>query len=366
MIQGIVWAEIHRLINYIVVASIVFYYIYSLLKTGGLRRGLKRVPSIDRFASCKSPCHYCRQSAAATVDVNMTSFRGYGRTGNYIRSLKLAIDLAVSCKKSVQMPKTDDMANAFIINSSCHVLDFSQRSGSENIFCQNISFPISGDAKYFWYLKNFVPDLTKDTREEYMVAKSNVLLKPCLQRYLGLCNRVYCQFEPKSPLYVSSKNVLVAHLREGDIFKSNFNSDVHGGYGQPPLSYYLQAIHYKHWRSIIVVTQPGNVGPIRSGLIMLNKTLQAPIHLQMSSWYDDLRTLLCAGSLITSKSTLEEIFKLGFASEIFSYRCLGTSQVGRDYFRIPIGAYSPFSNHTNSPTEWLEMLLHSSPAPDKC
>lgn len=296
----------------------------------------------------------------------MTSFRGYGRTGNYIASLKKAIDLAVSCKKTIAMPRIDDYSKAFIINRSCHVLDFSSRYGPENIFCKNISFPVLGDAKYFWFLNAVVPKLIEDRREEYTLAKSHVDVQTCLRQYLGLCHNAYCQFHSENPLNTPSNRVLVAHLREGDIFKSNFSSAVHGGYGQPPLSYYLQAMHFRLWDSIILVTQPGNVGPIRSGLMMLNHTMQVPIHLQMSSWYDDLRTLLCAPALVTSKSSLEQLFNLGFASQIFGYRCLGTSRFGKDYFRIQVDSYSPFSKHTNSPTEWVQTLLHSSPSPKKC
>lgn len=296
----------------------------------------------------------------------MTSFGGYGRTGHYIISLKKAIDLAVSCKKTIAMPGTDDRSKAFNINRSCHVFDFSGRHGPENMLCKNISFPVSGDAKYFWFLEKVIPKLTEDRREEYTLAKSHIDVQTCLRQYLGLCNNSYCEFEPGNPLNISSNRVLVAHLREGDIFKSNFSSAVHGGYGQPPLSYYLQAIYYRRWHSIMVVTQPGDVGPIRSGLLMLNQTMQTPIHLQMSSWYNDLRTLLCAPALVTSKSSLEGLFNLGFALQIFGYRCLGTSQVGKDYFRIPVNSYSPFSKHTNSPTEWLQTLLHSSASPDKC
>lgn len=356
---------------------------------GGKR---SHAPFFDRFASCKSPCHYCSNrftcielncnaSVKTGIDINMTSFRGAGRTGNYFISLINAIDLAVSCKKTLEMPKTDDRSGAFVINRSYHILDFKGRRGPENIFCQNVSFPIRGDARFFWLLEKVVPDLAKDTRREYIFAKSQVFtsVNSCLQQYLGLCDSAYCSFESGHPLDTSDDNVLVLNLREGDIFRPNFSPQVHRAYGQPPLSYYLQAIYHKPWRSIIIVTQPGNAGPIRLGLSMLNATLKVPIQLQMSTWYDDLRTLLCAPALVTAKSTLVGLFDfvtrnsttiglfdIGFASQIYSYICWTSSRMGRDYFKISVHSYRPFLKHTNSQTEWLETLLHSSPKPEKC
>lgn len=74
---------------------------------------------------------------------------------------------------------------------------------------------------------------------------------------------------------------------------------------------------------------------------MLNRTLDVPIHLHMSTWYDDLKTLLCAPALVASKSTLEELFPLGFARMLFGYRCYGNSTLGREYYKISVDSFSP-------------------------
>lgn len=361
------WHHTAKLIGYILLMFLPVYMASRMIQGGMTRSNIiqAHLPSIDRFAACKLTCPYCTQDGNA-IDINMTSFQGYGRTGNYFISLNKAMNLAVACKKTIELPRTDDHGMAFAINSSCHILDFSQRIGPENMFCKNITFPIQGDAKFFWFLKDAVPDLSQDTREEYKNAMSSIGLDPCLRQYLGLCSDSYCQFQPSHSLNSTEGDNLVAHLREGDIFLEDFSSNVPAQYGQPPLSYYLQAIYHKKWQSITIVTQPGHAGPIRSGLLMLNRTLDVPIHLQMSTWYDDLKTLLCAPALVASKSSLEELFPLGFASIVFGYRCYGNSTLGREYYKINVDSYSPFQEHTNSPMQWLETLLHSSPEPERC
>ena len=113
---------------------------------------------------------------------------------------------------------------------------------------------------------------------------------------------------------------------------------VHSGYGQPPLSYYLSAWKHSGRRRLKVVYKSVDYGrrrpladrissavrqikgddgrllalgesPVVLGLKMLQHALDLPIEFQTSSdWATDLRTLMCARTIILSNSALNVIF----------------------------------------------------------
>ena len=113
---------------------------------------------------------------------------------------------------------------------------------------------------------------------------------------------------------------------------------VHTGYGQPPLSYYLSAWKHSGMRRLKVVYKSVDYGkhgsladgispnmrrikgddgrllalgesPVVLGLKMLQHALDLPIEFQTSSdWATDLKTLMCARTIILSNSALNVIF----------------------------------------------------------
>lgn len=359
----------HSLPNAIFSMIIIgFFVLYSTSKGMNSNRGTiiskLNIPH-DRFRSCSIECPFVVTGNRndSVPDINFISFRGYGRTGNYIKSLRNAINLAFECKLSIQMPNKDDKGDAFPLNNAYSFLNFSRRPGSVDPRCHTMALPLSGDAKMFWYF-----NLSKIGQSRWSLEHERQKVS-CLRKFLGLCDSKFCKSHSNFSVGNSENSVFI-HLREGDIFKDNFNSDVHHGYGQPPLSYYLHALAFSQWDKVIVVTQPGNPGPIRKAMIVLNNTqtfsLYGRIYTQMGSWREDLNTLLCASNLIMSKTTLDELFVIGFARNIFSHRCLKNVFKDKNVYKIGISNYTPFINHDNSPQEWLEMLFHSSDAPEYC
>ena len=337
-------------------------------------------PSIDAFLEtkthvedtsrvCDVACPFVvRGQTPDNFDIVMEDFSGYSRTGNYINAMRFAIDLASACKKTIRLPEKDDENHAFKVDGRFRVLDFSDRDGPENAVCDQVSFPIKGNGGTFWSLllnTKFSDDVNPEYVEPMEKLKSSVHI--CVMKYLGICSEEYCRF-PDVKEQIGDDS-LVLHLREGDIFPAGYESTkIHSpNYGQPPLSYYLQAINFRQWKDILVVTQPGNVGPIHAALKILNGTRMGEFRLQMSSWYDDLRTCLCAPNLVTSFSTLTNtVFPYGFAKRIFSYECQKDVLGRKEFYEISVENYPPFELHSNSAEEWVQTLLHQVSKAQRC
>lgn len=351
-------------------------YVVTMVLHGSVLGSRTHPPILDRFRSCNLECPWSvaptnRNLSDETVGFHMVSFAGYGRTGNYVMSMRNAINLAFACRKSIMLPLVDDSGNAFRVNASFSLLDFSKVGGHPHQACASLTFPMSGNARLFWNLDENMKAILNDHLESNMVhtyGKNGAsILEVCIKKYLGICDDEYCTFPKTSVLNPMEGDVLVMHLREGDIFKENFDPDVHRNYGQPPVSYYLQALTFKKWDKAIIVTQPGIEGPIRQSLLLGNESMSTALYIQMAEWYDDLRTCLCAANLVTSKSTLESVFPLGFANTIFSYRCLQNNLKDKHIYQISLSdEYQPFEFHDNSPEEWVETLLHISHKPSLC
>jgi len=298
----------------------------------------------------------------------MEDFSGYSRTGNYINAMRFAIDLALSCKKTVVLPERDDENQAFKIDERFRKLDFSRRQGPPSTICAHLTFPIKGNGGTFWSLL-LKTNLSDGASAAYGQSISEV--KPsahvCVMKYLGLCSEEYCRSSDSR--HKSEDDTLVLHLREGDIFPPGYKTTkIHSpNYGQPPLSYYLQAINFRPWKDILVVTQPGNVGPIHAALRVLNGTRIGEFRLQMSSWYEDLQTCLCAQNLVTSFSTLTEtVFPYGFAKRIFSYECQEDTLGLKEFYKIAVENYPPFDLHSNSAEEWVQTITHQVTGVQRC
>lgn len=339
-------------------------------------------PVLNEFSSCSVDCPWVTSSYdyPNTVEVTLETFEGYGRTGNYVISLRQAVDLALGCRKTIRLPHEDNRGHAFKVNETFSVMDFTNVPGSPHALCENVRFPLSGDARFFWFLNDTMTAIVRDERQSGILANlkggsspASVRLESCVRKYLGICDEGYCSFPQTTGHFdPTASDSLVIHLREGDIYREKLFDPALPPravrmHGQPPLSFYLQALRFIPWRNAAVVTH-GEQGPIRQALLLLNGTLSSKLHFQMTNWFDDLRTCLCAANLVVSRSTLEAVYPLGFARKVFSLSCMGNAIGDKEIYRISIDSkdYEWFWGHDNSAREWVQMLLHRAPEPILC
>ena len=293
----------------------------------------------------------------------MTSTKGFGRTGNYILSVARAVKQAHACKAIIVLPTEDDYMHIYKPPPASNVMDFSSRTGNVHPSCAKV-YGLSGNAATWWN----PPAMGKRSKEEkefhsnydYEIDE----VAACLRRYFGFCRVGFCAE------FGDIDNSLVMHIRQDDIFPAKFNSSVDPGYGQPPLSYYLSAISHKKWKEIIVVAQnTKNQSPVYRHLSMISslKILKPPIEFRNSSWSSDFKLLVCAKNLVHSRSSLWMTFNLGFANNVYSFRCLYPYGRPSNVYLIKFNETKPFwQEHRNSAEQWVQILLDLSSHPVKC
>lgn len=95
------------------------------------------------------------------------------------------------------------------------------------------------------------------------------------------------------------ENSLTIHLRSGDIFEK----DIHSGYGQPPLAFYLQSIrHFKP--DFVVLVYENESNPVIPALIKYLKEKPLSFRVQSSKILrDDISVLINATSLVIGNGT---------------------------------------------------------------
>lgn len=291
------------------------------------------------------PCEYAINSSNnGGLAIIMNTTRGGGRTGNYIHAVWKAFQLAHACKRPLVLPHKDDRAQLY--TSHHYRFDFTTRGGATTPGCPQSD--LVGDSGYFFRLKMLQSWSNGDDSE-------NVILINCFRLYLNICNH-FC--DGLRELH----DVLVMHVRQGDIYPANFSNATHHGYGQPPLAYYMAAMAHQRWRKILVVAEQKNPGPTYQALQVINQTNIRRVEFQRGSWLDDFRTLLCASNVVASASTLHHTISFGFARNFFTYKaCPSLLKVpGRIYYSMRIAPYRGWRDgrHDNSPQEWVENLLH--------
>jgi hypothetical protein len=97
----------------------------------------------------------------------------------------------------------------------------------------------------------------------------------------------------------SSRKEVVFHVRSGDVF----NSNPHGSYAQPFLTYYLDAWKHSNISNGIVISEDMN-NPVVDQLRSRNARYTS------NSWNYDLQYLLSARTLIMSSSSLVNVVAL--------------------------------------------------------
>jgi hypothetical protein len=318
----------------------------------------------DSHDVCRQTCPFLGRQMNITPAVEMTSFKGFGRTGNYIRAMKRAVNLAFVCKLQIKLPKRDDESGALPINEMFMYLDFSKRNGPVPNVCADLNLPLLGDAAFFW---NFRMQLLEDDKFKSLPPGAyRHLTETCIQKYLGICDPGFCA---ETGFGHRTDSILVAHVREGDIFQNEGTSVDAPCYGQPPLSYYVQAMTHQPWSRVVVVGEPGNFGPLRSALasISTNKSFLGEMDLvfQSKTWSEDLRTLMCASNLLTARTSLIPLFNMGFAKRIYSYSCL-TYSTDKEYYIIGVENYPYWKFHDGGQKERADLLVHGSSVPKRC
>lgn len=89
-------------------------------------------------------------------------------------------------------------------------------------------------------------------------------------------------------------DALVIHIRSGDVFKKG---DVNPFYGQPPCSYYVDAIKMFKWSNVILVSENRNNPCVN----IIEKMVG---NYQIRNFKDDLKIMLSASNLVLSRGTL--------------------------------------------------------------
>lgn len=297
---------------------------------------------------CKE-CSYVATARSATpqVSMNFTSFHGAGRTGNYVYACLKAFLLAFYCGARLQLPRIDDKNMAFDINPHVGAFVFPRTFANRSSCYDQV-----GNAGYFFHKRLPSISISRELEDE---------LLSCLRAYLGICKEDYC----KGNEYLQGE-VLVAHIRNGDIFKVGFNKRVHKLYWQPPLSYYLAAMNSTNFTNAVFVGEhTENRSPVWIAMTRLQSAhvLSTSVSFQSSSIKEDIKTMICARYLVESRSTMAIVTRLGFAENTYSFACFNPIISSRKIY------YSKFPHvrvHDNQPKEWVQMLTDPAEPFEQC
>lgn len=117
----------------------------------------------------------------------------------------------------------------------------------------------------------------------------NIRIEPA---YLDIIRSLSCF--PVNSIIPLPEDVLVIHIRSGDIFGRN----PHSGYIQPPFSYYKHIIESKNWRGISIIAED-KVNPVIPKLL---KTYPHITH-RKRSLSDDIKIILSASHIVCGIGT---------------------------------------------------------------
>lgn len=350
--------------------------------------------AIAKSLASECKCTFNTNSASppsGVLQVRVTSLSGTGRTGNIAREIQYAFAFAAMCRSHLTLPRTTKDLEFGKYGS---IFDFSSlptvvEQASRAFTCRNLT----GDVGLFKSM-HLHKEREEGLHQGVQLGRTEHTWE-CVRQYLGICD------QPKfcSEFSYLTNQTLVAHVRQGDIFPRGFNPRVYEGngrpplshylsavddlyrhfswksgvkhhvhklYGQPPLSYYLSAIkHSKAQNVIFVGERTQDESPVWLMARLLTKFGVPGVNYTFSqnSWAHDLRLLLCAQSLVESRSTLHSVIQFGFASVVYRQECMQ-----EPHARILKIMYPPKYDvhHLNSRQEWLDMLLMEASSPLPC
>lgn len=214
---------------------------------------------------------------SGSININEIEIDRFGRFGNALIQLGNTFALARSIGvKKVSVPRTlwlfADLplpwylGDISITESSA---DQSQEMGGEG-------------CKLFGAMYNLAEftHLIHQSDFDYFLDQVSMQLEPRLDRPLGT-------------------DCLVVHLRSGDIFTG---SQVHRGYGQPPLAFYKKILESKSYKEVVLVYEDVR-NPVIEALDSYCTERDIVCKHQSSSVMEDMKCLLRAQSLVLSRGT---------------------------------------------------------------
>lgn len=191
----------------------------------------------------------------------------------------------------------------------------------------------------------------------------------CFRHYLGFCEESYCQNQD------TQSDILVAHLRQGDLFPPNFKRSYHEPMWSLPMTAYLSVFTHRKWRKIFLSSEPTSdqESPVQTMLKYFNSSGLLPLTLLSyqtnRTLLQDIQTMICSSAFLASHSSLAlELIPLGFSELVYSYKCPGRRKDGRQYYQFVLHRHKQFDffNHSNSPNEWVSLLLYPLPKLSPC
>jgi hypothetical protein len=286
----------------------------------------------------------------------------FGRTGNVVVSIFKAMQLAYMCKSAMELPvppcdKKCQRHSTNVFQYQLGWLDFTQRPGeaSTDLLCD---IDVVGSYKEYFEMSRF------SVTDVWALS----MLWDCMRQYLGICVQGFCEGHRSA-----QDGVLVAHLRQGDIYLPNYSSNVVDGYHQPSLAYYYSVINFTKPEKVIFVGENSHHGPVWEAFGKLQSfgMIKFDIEFQTSTFGDDMMTMLCARKIVESISSLMIVTRLGFASQLFTSSCQmngwGVQSLpnAQEIYSVDPGPFA--DGHSNSAEAWVASLLHGTASfPVRC
>lgn len=310
-----------------------------------------------------------------TVLIEMDSFEGIGRTGNYIIAATRAAYYAHSCGAVLILPHQDALGSAFELSSAANVLDFRDGNG-DSPRCQSMQ----ENAGFFWNLK-FKPanhaGPSNRHSPKYPSHEVQQAIDVCLRHYLGFCDEAHCSGLEDN----FSRDTVVVHLRQGDVFPTpqdclafqntsflEHHRSIWAGaakYGQPPLSFYFSIFRSVRAKRVIIVGDHSNKGPVWQFFEMASRyeTTAYSVQLVSSSVLDDIRLMTCSHTLVASRSTLVHVLRLGFSRRLYASECISPASSRTEAFQVGVSEEFEkyYTQHENLKDEWVSSLLSTGP-----
>ena len=325
------------------------------------------------------PCRRCKYQIDYEPSLNESLFLnttgGWGRTGNVVMALRMAMGRAHACKTFLILPSQDDSREHVLsFHPELRFFDFRNRPGppahpdcnSTEVARGMVTMP-----SQIWFL----PDLPSVTPEQKAFHDAYVQeyeeISACLRWFTGMCDDNTCA------RVGDLSSTLVMHFRMGDVFSHDFRV-TKKWYGQPPFSYYLAAMAHRNWDRVYIMGGEDflNYNPAWVAIYRMyqNQLTRMPLILQNNDWETDFPIMLCARYVVESHTTFSTIWDIGYAEEVYTWRACerlqaNTSAGGlpRQYHRITQSEpYNWYYDHQNSREEYLEILMAGSNVPTKC
>ncbi|CAM9769228.1 unnamed protein product [Scytosiphon promiscuus] len=175
----------------------------------------------------------------------------------------------------------------------------------------------------------------ESVHEKVLECMNRVYLRGCEKAYLGDLVDLDAHCPKRKAGERKGAGSLVVHIRSGDIFDPDGEGGRRNGFGQPPLQYYLHVLGAKEWDDVTILTaawQDKSLNPTYSMLEMMAGagTLGKKVKLfKNRSLLEDVREMLCANALATSRSSMSFLtFAHSRATTFFV-----PSQCGKGAFR---------------------------------